>query len=252
MFRSQFSVYQRQVDLKEEDRIALLEQWKNSGAKPEITGWWNVSFTVSTAEELANAISEIPVGGTGIIFLKKDTIYELTKTIHITNKTITFKATGSGTNNPKIVCPSLITSIGGSDKNTTYHFMLTGSNIFSHGIDYELQEAQDSNLPTWIHSAVFTGEYGISSVNLVNATINLPSTNYFGLADSDGWASQVLLNLTNCTVNTAGAYAYYITNNGVGGYSETNCSYSDDTKKISGIVKDANGVPRNIVSNIVL
>ena len=252
MFRSLFDIVERQRDLKEEDRIALLEQWKTTGAKPEITGWWNQNFTVKTSEELAEVIRAIPVGGAANIFLFKDVVYELSSSIDVVRKYLAFKPTGSGTNNPKIVAKSLVKEILGSDRNTTYHFNLTASTIFAWNIDFEVEEAQDSSLSIWPHSSMFYGTYGISSINLVNSNITLPNTSYFGLADSDGWASQVALNLTNCTIDTAGAYALYITNGGMAVYLEANCSYSDDTKKISGIVKDSNGVPRNVVSNVTL
>jgi len=87
MFRSLFDIVERQRDLREEDRIALLEQWKNSGAKPEITSWWIGYFKVHQLEgsdetgdgsvnapfkSIQKAVNSVPPGGIALIELLDD------------------------------------------------------------------------------------------------------------------------------------------------------------------------------------
>ena len=298
MFRSQFSVYQRQVDLKEEDRIALLEQWKNSGAKPEITSWWNEIFYVDVEngndnndgsssapfKTIRRAVNSVPVGGNADIILlgssdpSNPKQFLIDANLSVKNKRLRFMTNGTyATIKPKVV----VASIAGNNYNYAHHFILYNSYIEFHNDDWnsfvtvENPQKADSSLD-WINFAQFTLVALSSAVIFRGLKIN--PTPIVKLHDSgayvignqyaiEGDFSEIAINYSfkiqaesvnaipyfaTTGLGSSGVLMFRVHNNGIFEDFNGNSLNASVTDLISGVVKDANGIPRNIVSNIVL
>ena len=266
MFRSQFSVYQRQVDLKEEDRIALLEQWKSTGAKREVWKWFNQEIwldaqngddnnsgspdsPVATVEEIVN--NRVPPGGQATIHLLSDA--SLHSVILLNGRRIRFVGReGSKTeNNPWIE----IDVLDDSGKTAGFVTEFFGEIIlFSVNLRTPQRSSTDSIWEGFIRrydrtKAIFMTFNSIIEVNNTSVIrvqsgpscmvdVSLYNTDIKKLDNwTPIWAEGSLWTLS---LKVSNSKAYDSSGNSI--------NWSD---VIGGIIKDSNGVPRNIVSNIV-
>jgi len=272
MFRSLYDKVQRQINLKEEDRIALLEQWKKSGAKPEITGWWNGQVLyVGQEDDLQEAIDAIPVGGIGEIHLATD--YTLSKDIYVRNKHVRLFCHRNTLYTQRIVrsggyksvfgiyvlgsleviepivkvTPSIPDGWNDAYNHDAQSFLrLVSGNVtlqqYSHGYSdgQVIIDLQENNLIalnyeyfSWNHSATshgFSSFYYSGSSNSTKAILN----------------KLIWISGSNTPTASIGIWLYNTTLQDKDGNA---LSISD---AIAGVIKDSNGNPRNVISNIVL
>ena len=290
MFRSQFSVYQRQVDLKEEDRIALLEQWKATGAKPEITSWWNAIFYVDAVlgndnndgsgsapfRTIKKAVDSVPFSGRAIIKLlteyeptEEENIPVLGKKIIIdysypiktdwvkmenidyAKPKLTFEVGNGGTlefvgnyaSDAKIIL--LSNDTGFPEKADLNSFVKLSSDGSVNSVSFYFLNTKENYPPVEIYSGGLVKGYPESNMRSFG---NVVFGEHYGKAGSD---------IVVDKANGAFLFDFHL---GCGALTFlTNCVIKDTNGNdlsladvVLGVVKDANGVPRNIVSNIVL
>ncbi len=266
MFRSLFDIVERQRDLTEEERIALLEQWKNSGVKPEIFSWFNQEIwldaqngrdsnsgspdsPVATVEEIVN--NRIPPGGQAIIHLLSDV--SLHSEIHLNGRRLMFVGSeGSKTeNNPWIEMDIL------DDSGKTAGFV---TEIFGEIILFRVNlrtPQRDSTGSIWEGflrrydriKAIFMTYSSIIEVN--NTSVVRVQTGPSALVDV-GLYDTDIKKLGNWTPiwaeGSLWTLSFKVSNSNAYDSNGNSINWSD---VVGGIVKDSNGVPRNIVSNIV-
>ena len=204
MFRSQFSVYQRQINLSEEERIALLELWRNRDAKPEITGWWNVKATVTTSSELADAISQVPTGGMGIITIPGGTELVLDRDIAINNKFVLISGDSSNYSKIKFGAHQV------DDSHYDYHRFVLGysAHIRFHYIDFELDTPIDNLDPKTdgLIKALYSQN---CSVVLGACNLTLDGTQSF--IQSSAYGTALAVGIYSSSITTNGSYVIYNT-----------------------------------------
>jgi len=280
MFRSLFDIVERQRDLKEEDRIALLEQWKTTGAKPEITGWWNQTFYVDQEngddnnpgaqdtpfQTIEKAANSIPSGGIGVIFLKNGQTHYMPsdKDIFILNKTVLFVAWDFDPDDPtySTTNPAKIFITKKSD-GTASKFILCGTSAigFGHwgrGIHIE----DDPNIPLndsfiWGHADTTPNNGNILGNRKLSVAHSVLKLNKCQLINFPDYVtlrkSKIQLDMSDTSHNLMdcgyGSLRLEVNETTITDFNGNSVNWSD---VIAGILKDSNGVPRNFVSNIVL
>ncbi len=287
MFRSLFDIVERQRDLREEDRIALLEQWKSTGAKPEITGWWNKVFYIDSEngddnndgsssapfKTVKKAVYSVPVGGIGVIVLKNGQTHYLPtdSDIYVLGKQVLFVAWDSTadsngnrtypyTNPPTIRFPKKI-------DNTVSKFILGGNACIGFGrYNYGVVLEDDPDVPLndpifWGHGDTIpnTGQsWGYSKLSVAHSYIKLQKARltttideivlrwtkfFFDDSDSNHFIADVGWGTLRLEISSGDLVKYD---------DSASIGWDNIGQYIRDIVKDSNGIPRNVISNIVL
>jgi len=282
MFRSLYDKVQRQINLKEEDRIALLEQWKKSGAKPEITSWWNQTFYVDQQNgsddndgsqnapffSIQKAIDSAPVGGFCKIHIIGD--YDFKTNCYICRKSVQFVLYGtlkihfysSGTiarqASLRLTDASCIFFI---DSYNNGKLVLlpnsTGKPVINDTGFIKQESWSTSYLFTRFQILTHTSNYHPIIINEGNLVSVEPLANYgfyasVSITGHYGQSNtQIQVNSGSYLVNFAGRCGTFYFNYS-GGVSDLSGNPVNIADKIAGVIKDSNGNPRNVISNIVL
>lgn len=195
---------------------------------------------------LKKAIDSIPVGGKGTIYIKEGQDFDVTTTINLENKKINIYRWGAttGVSNPRIVHYPRA--------NGHYEFNIINSRVFAMDVDFKLLEATDTTSSKYI--GAFMLDFG--SIDLLRCNIELDSSFISYFAVSDGYYEGFgVVGFTDCSITTySKGYVFYLKDNssGVLKTSGTSMVIDDSNYWVTGIIKDTNGVPRNVLSNIIL
>ncbi len=256
MFRSQFSVYQRQVDLNEENRIALLERWKATGAKPEITGWWNVEANVSSASEIKEAIDDTPPGGVCILKPTQDIEIVASSGISLDFENKKIYIYGSDTYSISIVWDKV-----------GFGSIIRGNGVFvfSHIPNINIEITSDVSIASVLVWSTFRylGEAINILLDFIVADSKLRITDNSGNSVTKELCCSILsIDSTDVVIDSSGASTVKLLGSANAApmmFNAVRSTLSDENGNalnwgdyIADVVKDANGVPRNIISNIVL
>ena len=251
MFRSLFDIVERQRDLREEDRIALLEQWKNSDAKPEITGWWKVSESVNSFSELKAFIAEAPVGAELNIEVK-GTI-DITESLRCKQRITLTPGTTDAALNFHVSSSSSYRYVTGFL--LEYPFTINNSSVGHLGINIIDETGSTNPFQSGSRGIFRSPSYDWGAYGDINITIQTSKLIELGdvyLAESA--YKHLRLFLSQATIKLNSILAFYTTAE----IEAIDVTFQDmdgnakELKDVIPIVRDANGVPRNIVSNIVL
>ena len=234
----------------------------------DVNGDDNNSGTASEPfRTIEKAISVIPTGGSGRIYLKGGQEHKLSNTITIENKhvTITCEPGTDAANYPTLTADPKIVNLSGNDYNFLPAFVVAGT-LRIGWCKINVPAIQDSNIDlaprerALVVPAYNNPWYGAPTISINYCQINLNKG--FRLIDFHNWGGRsdlVSIQLWGNTIvinDTAtplidfdyGIAGFYQNGNSLTDSSGNNLAWSD---VISGIVKDSNGIPRNVVSNII-
>jgi len=183
------------------------------------------------------------VGGRAIIYLKDDQTHEISSPIDVINKYITLIRTNTGTNPPHIVFKTYVDASNGFVFN--YRFNLRNSILNIIGCSITVERSDTTHSPSaWIIASHLVH----SSFRLISCTVNLQDDTRLASCRDRGFG-QLLLYET--TINGSGISIIDVTHgNGILGVFTT--TKNATATWVEGLVRDANGTPRNVISNLVL
>ena len=202
---------------------AINENKSNIDALPNK---WSQSFTVTTAKELADAISQIPAGGTGIITIPGGTELVLDRDIAITNNKTVLITSYSNSFAKIVFSPYQV-----DDTYYDYHrFSLGyGANLRFHYVAFELGTPPDGLDPKT--QGLINARYAQNaSVVLGACRVTLDGMQYF--IESTPYGTALAIGIYASSITTNGSYVIYnthcpcmLTKNAV--------TIDDDTKWVS-------------------
>jgi hypothetical protein len=199
----------------------------------------------SPFKTVMKACNSVPSGGVGKIYLYRGQTFEFTSHTTIDNKYITFMQYGDSSGNPKILHKKYTYLSGdGNTYYTAYEFFLNNSVLEYVAVDVEVEARSDTNIPKSsgynaikprTNSAVFFRYCNIISNGL---SIVSPRDHCFAAihaikSNIEGEGYFIDVNLSAAALTNFGSTM------NAGGW-------------VINMVKDSNGTPRNVVSNIVL
>ena len=192
------------------------------------------------------ACDSVPEGGVGYINIQGT--FDITNNIVLRNKLIDLVAWDVN-NYPTIN----VTSYVSGDYNRLYSFVLYCSKLVLRKCNVNLPTKADTDL-SWSGDngfVRFTGWFmgGWNAFLGESLTVDL-NTDSVHLCRTNGGYGAVYLSNSDITTNSSG-YCYYISSALGGMYFEYNCTLDNNDYRVSGIIKDGNGVPRNLISNVV-
>jgi hypothetical protein len=186
------------------------------------------------------------VGASAKIYLKYDQTYNIDSYVYVYNKYLHFlpTETETGTNNPKIIIKSRLSN----GYYSNYHFSCYGScNVYFYRVDVEVERRPTTN---YYYSSGAVGVKPSAAGQLLvlcrdcNITIGglgLVSGRDEGFASAYMWG---------CKINDVEGAVLHVTNGA--GVVVSIGSRIAHNRWASGVVKDANGVPRNVISNVII
>ena len=207
---------------------------------------------------IKKACDSVPIGGSGSITLAYGT-YSVDATIFLNNKIIRLNGIKDSDGNYPIV------SFKENPNNLgdLFHFNVNKSSLIIHNIKFDIPAPSDS-----VTSAINSGRYSVALRNngrfyMYQADVDIDddaNNGYFILAGNYNWNSENGLGgmgtLSTCNI-VANKYIFCVgktafLNIGTNGLSIKDSSGNDRdiTDCVMNIVKDTNGVPRNIISNV--
>jgi len=191
----------------------------------------------SPFKTLKKAIDSIPVGGSGIIEIIANTDITIQETdIEVYNKLITFRKIGTG-------------NITIQKVSETYDFVLVKSVLAFSNINFAGKPKNQSL--TYDYNWVANFILRASTIAIYTANIAIDNGSFITGVDNYGYAGVFLY---RCAITTTSdTVAVFKLNADVGAYVfKAGSTIDDSSKHISGLIKDSNGVPRNISSNLTL
>jgi len=220
----------------------------------------NDGSSANPFKTIKKACDSVPVGGHGSIWLAQNQTYFIDSDIYLYNKNIIIYATNSIIENT-----TYIFTYNGTDYTATYGFLPIMSRImFLYGTIRTanlLTDNSGSVIPTFVVQGIIKRDDHVRAfVQTYGTNIELGDTDF--IRRSSG-GNTVDLFMLSGSVNRIGANQdSYLIRNDRGDFRFSTAGVSLGTERdgttnltwnsiISGIIKDANGVPRNIISNIV-
>ena len=209
---------------------------------------------------IKKAVDSVPIGGHGSIQLVQNQTYFIDSDIYLYNKDIFIYAENSVIENTASVY-----TIDGTDYTATYGFVPIMSKLmFVYGTIRTadlLTDASGNVLSAYVWQGIIKRNYMIRAfVQTSHVDIKLGDTDFIRRAlDSNaidflmyqGSVNRVGANQDGYLIaNEAGDFRFSAKNNSLGTERDGSTDLTWDSI-ISGITKDSNGVPRNIISNIV-
>lgn len=198
-------------------------------------------------QTLKKAVDSIPVGGYGKIVLVGGQTYTIDSHIFVKNKSLYFVG---DSNNPPTISNTAFTD-GSYNRTNKFRIKLFGVLIFDY-INIALPSKVDPSLPLSVFCfASVDGHYnrGLGIFGF-RGSINL-GLDGASLVISNGSDVNVSVIDSDVTTNSAG-YVLSIGSSTTARLDISGCTIDDTTHWVSGLVKDANGVPRNVISNLIL
>ena len=224
---------------------------------------------------IKKAVDSVPAGGYGLIYLKPGQTYSIDPTTYLYNKYIHFKTTDlQAVTNGDVAPPEIHPTafVDGNNYNSLYGFILFNSTLRFEWVRIIVPSLPNPNLPInhYYHGAVISG-LGKIIAHYWDPTNSHPPQfviprNTFPLIRSgsrDG-KGNISVILSFSTIQAEGvanrsiflelqysnAIAEFQTHGSVVKNSAGNSLSWNDV--ISGIVRDSNGIPRNVISNVIL
>jgi len=253
-----------------------------AGAETTIKGWWNSVFYVDAVngddnndgsssapfKTIKKAVDSIPVGGMGAIYLKTignvidSDIFAVNKTIIISGILI-----DSSSTEPAIKNLSYVDKYG----NATYGFIINNCYLEFSNLTIRTADFVDSSKGESYYAGLVK-RFNTQSKNKVvvnQSSILLGDTDFIRISDRQDINLQVYYydaahSVTDKTIDCVGANTNaFLLRNEAGAFIISVSSVRLGTKNdnssqltwediVTGIVKDANGIPRNVISNIIL
>ena len=224
----------------------------------------NSGTSDSPFKTIQKACDSVPIGGFGRIYLKTDSNIVDTD-INLINKTIIINGMNidSNSNTPAIknTCYS---------DNSSYGFIMKNSYLILESVTIQTADYVDSSNVESPYAGFikWVNEGGKNKVALLKASVLIGDTDFIKLLDRGDINLLVFYydanhSVTDKSIDCVGANnnGFLISNSsgtmllstsayqlGTKNDGSTNLTWSD---LVSGIIKDANGVPRNIISNII-
>lgn len=201
-------------------------------------------------QTIKKAIDSVPAGGVVTIYLHDTSPHSILSNILTNNKILIFAKHPNATTNPKVIFKSFTSTIGTTLYNSNYSIIVYNSRLYSTYIDFEVEAPADPTLPYASNARGF--HMSGSDVLVTYSNVSGGGLCIFSSRDNNG-----AFLLFNCSVTINAGYLID-TNHGTMRFASYNTTYVDSTgatlspPPVSGLVKDANGTPRNVVSNIVL
>ncbi len=193
---------------------------------------------------IKQAVLSTPVGASAKICLKYDQTYNIDGDVSVYNKYLYFLPTGTGTNNPKFIFKSSLSR----GYYINYGFSCYGScNVYFYRVDVEVEQRPTTN---YYYSS---GAIGVRPVGASQVLVECFDCNVtiggLGLVSGrdNGFASAYMY---KCTINDVEGAVLHVTNGA--GVVVSICSSIAYNRWASGVVKDTNGVPRNVISNVII
>lgn len=208
----------------------------------------NSGASSSKFKTLKKAIDSIPVGGYGAIYLHGTSAHKVDEYIDVVNKTLRIDGVDDNTT---ILFTSFITD-GVYNYLNKFHCQGTANFIYRN-VTLKIDEKYEPSVP-WAHATAHFGNLSaeVSLFITTNAALELSGENTSMIGSYGGYGGTYTLYAQDTTFIDNGGHIMKLreTNTGkIGLYS--NCTYDVD-HLVSGMIKDTNGVPRNILSNIIL
>ena len=194
------------------------------------------------------AVDSVPAGGVGVVIFKTD--IELGTNLYVKGKIIFFISADSSS---KITISNkeTVTNLNGTDYRNTTAIVVRNSHVIFLGTNLNHIE-MTSSLNTLSYGAYMI-KADASFVHFRNCDISIGSDPSQSLVLTDTWeGSSAFVSFRNSTITTNGGVVFRLLNNSGGSLFVGNTSISDGTKWTAGVIKDANGTPRNVLSNIIL
>ncbi len=213
------------------------------------------------------AISAIPTGGSGRIYLRSGQEHKLSGTVTIENKhvDITCEPGIDPTNYPTLTADPEIVDINGTNFNFLPGFIVAGT-LRINQCKINVPAVQNNSIDlaprkrALIVPAYNNPWYGAPTISVNYCKINLNKG--FRLIDFYNWGGRSDLASIQLYGNTIvindtstplidfcyGIAGFFQSSNTLTDQSGNSLAWSD---VVSGILKDSNGIPRNIVSNII-
>jgi len=212
---------------------------------------------------IKKACNSVPVGGYGVIYLSGD--YTLTQNVYLINKIIYIYVPGNS-----ILKPSWYLYNNQENRLNSFHLKGSSNIIFDlhdgakillddEGFDSSYSQNYGWFIQKYTYCIGFISVFGSNNyTNKVQIEIAGSDSSPVFMSHGDLHSLEALvLHLWKVDIIKSGN-GYLTSGDGVFGLKASNSSVKDGSGNslewsdvVSGIVKDANGVPRNIISNIV-
>ena len=209
----------------------------------------NDGSSANPFKTIKKACDSVPVGGNATINLAQNQTYLIDSDINVTNKRIYIIAINATIKNVAYLY---------NDNTATRGFILRKSEITFLGGTIKTANKISDNNPVHPYSGIIKrNEFASGYVKTISSDIEIGDTDFI----RKDWApTQIDLDISGGTINKTGE-GYLIRNeNGtfrIGANESVTLGKDADGssltwgKLIIGIIKDSNGVPRNVISNIV-
>ena len=210
------------------------------------------------------AESVIPSGGKGVIYLRAGQTYSLDSIWRINNKSITLKKWGTADSepNPKIVSVPYVNPSNG------YEYIgiiaLLHSVIRSYEVDFETPDETDTNVANATFGLFYLDSFSV--VEFIRGTAfirdwplvmvrgwSAHGSGYIAMYQSAADSPYTVKSTGPGLVVLAGGAPVILELHNKAPTDENGNTYPNGIKDvIAGIIRDANGNPRNVISNLVL
>lgn len=208
----------------------------------------NDGSSTTPFKTLKKAVDSVPVGGFGRIILMSD--IQLNDFLVIENKAVEF--TSINTSSPVTISNKEIIST----ESTTNYRNTTGIIVVNSYVLFNTLNLNHINMvgtDTTLSYGAFLIRGESSFIHFRNCGVSIGSDPIQSLVLTDTWdGGFTSVSIRNCNITTNGGVVFRCINNSGGALFSANTTINNDTKWAAGIIKDTNGTPRNIVSNIVL
>lgn len=245
-----------------QNEVNVLETWKANAEDIQngIPRLWNKAIYVDVVngddendgsqsnpvKTLKHAIEDmVPVGGYAILYLVDGT-YKLTSDITLKNKLVWMQGNGDST---------ILTTETRAGVGLFWRFVVKKAILIFNNLKIVIPDMNETAID--VCGLVYAYSDGIStqfkSVSIEGPAVWNGGANLPALAIADGWGSSFMgVNLQGTTVTTNSNLYVVRAKNGNVLYTETGVTIDNSNMRVTGIIRDANGTPRNVISNIVL
>ena len=241
-------------------------------------GLWNRTFYVDAVngddnnpgtqdapfKTIKKAVDSVPIGGVVTVRLVESQEYIINYDINVTNKTVLITGSTDSSKRPTLIGVQHPGRLGNST--VLYGFNISKGNLILCGLNINLPAPEEGkSVPCQLPQANFIRinwyHFARISLNRVTAVCEKISGSSFPLIGTNTWDHGGLIDISTYyfegksdgpIFKFAGGFQNVVL---LWMYSSMKDLNGNDVPlgdRISGIVRDANGVPRNIISNVVL
>ena len=207
---------------------------------------------------IQKAVDSVPIGGYAVIYLQANQTFTINADIYIVNKTILFVGNNVDTSDNSTF--PVINNVYNSSSGYTTGFRCRNVTFLTHYVNFETANLSSSSDTLNIWEGIFKRhDNSFLKLSVMIGDLTLGDTDFIRTPSG----SHGLLDVYLCNINikqigsNRNAYIIYNEDGNIsfvshGSSAEDSSGNSIDmTTLVYGIVKDSNGVPRNIISNLV-